>query len=94
MNNLRITATQLARNLSSLLSEVRYRNVSLEIWRGKEMVALIKPPSPDPVGYPIERLNDLLARVPPLESDDAQAFLDDLDALDTTVGAHRDPWES
>jgi antitoxin (DNA-binding transcriptional repressor) of toxin-antitoxin stability system len=38
-----VTATEFARNLSSLLNEVRYQGVSLEVRRGKEAVAHVVP---------------------------------------------------
>lgn len=91
----RITATELARTLSSVLNEVRYRDVSLEVWRGKEVVARIEPPLSRRVsGFPLERLNALVRGLPRLESEDAQAFLDELRELDQQVGVAEDPWGS
>ena len=94
MTTKRVTATEFARNLSSMLNEVRYRSVSLEVWRGKEAVARVTPPS-SRAGYPISRLNELFARLPRLSAGDADDFLRDLDELDRTVGeAGGNAWAS
>jgi antitoxin (DNA-binding transcriptional repressor) of toxin-antitoxin stability system len=41
----RITATELARNLSDILSRVRYRGESFEVLRNGEVVAELRPSS-------------------------------------------------
>lgn len=87
-----VTATELARNLSSYLSEVRYGSVVLEVRRGKEHVAQVVPPASAAGGFPIEQLNALVRSLPALEPDDAARFARDLEELDHTVGAARDPW--
>jgi hypothetical protein len=90
----RVTATEFARNLSSMLSEVRYRETSLEVWRGRELMAHISPPR-DPAGFPISGLNALMRGLPGLGRKDADAFLSDLDALDRVVGeSDREAWAS
>ena len=86
-----ITATEFARNLSSLLNEVHYQGVSLEVKRGKEIVAHVVPPPSRP-GYPIERLNRLFATLPKLDKADADLFLADLASLDRTLVQSDDPW--
>ncbi|MFM9885582.1 MAG: hypothetical protein ACKVQT_21355 [Burkholderiales bacterium] len=88
-----VTATEFARNLSSLLNEVRYQGISLEVRRGKEAVAHVIPPPSRP-GYPIERLNQLIATLPRLDKADAEAFLEDLQNLDRTLLHADDPWGS
>ncbi len=88
-----VTATEFARNLSSLLNEVRYQGVCLEVRRGKETVAHVVPPPSRP-GYPIERLNQLIATLPRLDKADAEAFLDDLGKLDRALLHSDDPWDS
>jgi antitoxin (DNA-binding transcriptional repressor) of toxin-antitoxin stability system len=80
----KVSASEFARNLSSLLNEVRYQGVSLEVRRGKETVAHVVPPPSRP-GFPIERLNQLIATLPRLDKADAATFLDDLTALDRTL---------
>lgn len=99
MSKRRVTATEFARNLSSHLSQVRYGSVELEVWRGKQPVARVLPPvalpgaTPAP-GFPIEQLNALFSNLPRLGADEAARFASDLESLDRTVGAARDPWGS
>jgi prevent-host-death family protein len=93
MPDKRVTATEFARNLSSMLNEVRYREVSIEVWRGKEPVARVVPAAPA-AGYPIDRLNALFATLPRLGARNAEAFLEDLQELDRTVGEAGDAWAS
>lgn len=94
MSTKRVSATEFARNLSSMLNDVRYRAVSLEVWRGKEAIARVTPAAQG-IGYPVDRLNDLVASLPKLSARDADAFLRDLEELDRTVGeAGGDAWAS
>lgn len=88
-----VTATEFARNLSSLLNEVRYQGVSLDVRRGKEVIAHVSPP-PSAPGYPIDRLNQLFATLPRLDRLDASVFLADLATLERTLVSPRDPWDS
>lgn len=48
----RETATELSRNLSSLLGEVRYRRIDLEVTKGDEVIALGLPPVAVSAGCP------------------------------------------
>jgi antitoxin (DNA-binding transcriptional repressor) of toxin-antitoxin stability system len=43
----KITATELARNLSDILNRVRYKGESFRIERNGEFIAEIKPAAPD-----------------------------------------------
>ena len=88
-----ISATEFARNLSSLLNEVCYQGVSLDVRRGKDIVARVSPPEPVP-GFPIGRLNEFFASLPRLTRGDADDFLEDLEALDRTLVGSSDPWAS
>ena len=92
MPSRRVTATEFARNLSSMLNEVRYRDAALEIWRGKECVARVMPVA-RPSGYPIDQLGQLFASLPRLDPDDATAFEHDLAELDRTVAMPSDSWD-
>jgi hypothetical protein len=79
-----VSTTEFARNLSSLLNEVRYQGVTLEVRRGKQTVAHVVPPPSRP-GFPIERLNQFIAALPRLDKADAATFLEELAALDRTL---------
>jgi hypothetical protein len=89
----RVTATEFSRNLSSLLNEVRYRDLSIEVVRGKEIIARVIPPEIPP-GFPIERLNGFFASLPKLHENDREDFLEDVRTLDSVLTAETDPWAS
>ena len=63
-----ITATEAARNLSEVLSRVRYRAEQFEITRGGETVARLLPPLA-PRRISVRRMFDLLARQERPDSD-------------------------
>lgn len=85
-----LTATHLARNFSEYLNQVRYQGASFDIERNSEIVARIGPPAPSG-GYPIERLGDLLAGLPEVDS---EAFLRDIhEAIDGLHG-ETETWDS
>jgi hypothetical protein len=93
MTTKRVSATQFARNLSSIMNEVRYRDLCVEVVRGKEVIARVIPPI-RPHGFPVERLNALVTALPKLDEEEAEEFLKDLHALDSTLSAQADPWGS
>lgn len=84
MGTRKVSAGELARNLSSLLNEVRYQGVSLEVRRDNEIVAHVIPQC-SRAEFPMEHLNQLIATLPRLDEADAAAFLEDLRALDRTL---------
>ena len=88
-----ITATQLSRNFSDLLNQVRYQHVTLEIMRGNELVAYVSP-SPVAAGYPIDQLDRLLAGLPRLSAEEARHFLDDIHHGVAIQSAGADAWAS
>ena len=73
-----ITATELVRNLSSVIDEVRISGQSLYITKGTQTVAELSPP---PIsGYPIDKLSNLLSSLPKLNND-AEAMAQGLKKL-------------
>ena len=92
-----ITVTEFSRSLSDFLSQVQYQGQSLEIQRGKRVIARVLPAAASG-GFPVDRLDELLAQGPQLSTAERAAMADDLrdqrarlvnQALDT-----RDPWAS
>lgn len=63
-----ITATEAARNLSEVLSRVRYRGEHFEVTRGGESVARLLPPLA-PRRVTVRRLFELLTRQERPDSD-------------------------
>ena len=88
-----ITATHLARNFSDLINQVRYKHLTLEVMRGKELIAYVSP-APLSVGYPISQLDRLLASLPRLSDEDTQHFLDDIHQGVASQSMEHDAWVS
>lgn len=69
----KLSATQLAKNLSDILSRARYNGERFVIERNGEPVASIEPPPK--VGITLEELASLINDLPPID----ERFADDLD---------------
>jgi prevent-host-death family protein len=84
----KITATELARNLSDILNRVRYKGERFVIERNGESVATLEPP---PKRMTIEQFVEFLRTLP--RADDR--FADDLEEIRRSQGALRPPraWE-
>ena len=75
----KITATDLARSLSDVLSRVHYRRESFLIERNGEVVATLIPSHP----IPVVSLRDVVARLGPLAMP-GDGFADDLEAVQSS----------
>lgn len=93
MSKLSVTATYLSRNLSDLLNQVGYRRVTLEVTRGSELVAYVCPAS-GVTGYPIDRLDRLLASLPRFSTEEADHFLVDIQAGVASQTVEPVAWDS
>jgi antitoxin (DNA-binding transcriptional repressor) of toxin-antitoxin stability system len=83
----KITATELARNLSDILNRVRYKGESFEVMRGGETIAEITGSSNVST---VRDFVDMWKRLPP--ADDKWA--DDLEAIHEAQGTLPvSPWE-
>jgi prevent-host-death family protein len=71
----RVTATELARNLSDLLNRVRYRGERLEVVRGGEVIAEVAPAVGGSAS--VRRLFEVLEGLPKRDL----AFADDLERI-------------
>ena len=87
----RITATEIARNLSDVFNRVRYRAESFAVERSGETIAIISPVQ----NQPRPRTGAELLRLGPWPKADPD-FADDLEAIirSQPVEVPRDPWES
>lgn len=88
-----ITATQLARNFSDLLNQVRYQGLTLEVVRGNEVVACVSPPSVAS-GFPVAELDRLMASLPRLSDEESREFLADMHEAMTSLTATPEAWGS
>lgn len=85
-----VTATELARNMASVIDRVRYTGKSLYITKGSQTIAELSPPPK--AGFPAEGLNDFLASLPKL-GDDAQQMSDDLRMVRDNASLPESPWD-
>ncbi len=86
-----LTATQLARELSDVLNRVAYRRESFVVVRGNRALAELRPL---PQGTRLGDLPAVLAALPRLQPEDAEAFANDLDAARRDLPIAADPWAS
>ena len=88
-----LTATEVARRFADVLNRVAFRRESFIVARGQRPVAELRPV---PAGTRLGDLPTLLASLPRLGEDDADAFAADLEtARSGLAGAEAtDPWAS
>ena len=86
----RITATELARNLSDILNRARYRRERFEVVRNGEVVAVIEPPLPRPLTW-----REFLEKWPTLPKPDPD-FWKDLEEAHRLMNQQQEPpsWDS
>lgn len=85
-----VTATELVRNLSGLIDKVRMTRRSLYITKGSQTVAELSPPPKS--GLPIEKLGELLAKLPKL-GNDATAMEADIKTVRQQTSLPGNPWD-
>ena len=86
---LTIKATDLVRNLSSTIDQVRISGKPLLITKGAKAVAELRPPPK--VAFPVLRLQELLESLPTLGKEQ-KAMLRDLVNVRKKSGLPKDPW--
>ena len=85
-----ITATELVRNLSKVIDEVRISGHSLYITKSSQTVAQLSPPPK--YGYPIKNLADLLNSLPSLK-EESKSMADDLQRIKHQSTLVENPWD-
>ena len=88
-----LTVTEFSRGLSDFLNQVQYQGQTLDIQRGKRVVARVLPVVASD-GFALYRLDDFLARGPQLSASERQAMAGDLSAVRAQLTAADDPWAS
>jgi antitoxin (DNA-binding transcriptional repressor) of toxin-antitoxin stability system len=86
-----LTVTEFSRGLSEFLNQVQYRGQTLDISRGKKVVARVTP-SASADGYAINQLDTLLAQGQQLSAAERLSMASDVRTLRARLGAARDPW--
>jgi len=88
-----ISITNIARNFSEYINRVAYRGEHFIVLRGKKPVAELRPV---PHGNTLAELPELLAALPKLSPEEAEAFTEDLNAAKKELENQnlRDPWDT
>jgi antitoxin (DNA-binding transcriptional repressor) of toxin-antitoxin stability system len=87
-----LTVTEIARSFAEYINRVVYRGESFILTRGNKPVAEIRPL---PIGRKLSELPAIMASIPHLSPDDAEAFAKDVyDGIEAMKRMPvRDPWE-
>lgn len=93
MSVVALTVTEFSRGLSDFLNQVQYQGQSLDIQRGKKVVARVLPAVASS-GFPIDQLDDLLANGPQLKGPERLAMAADVRAIRSGLKSKSDPWAS
>lgn len=91
MSSVLLTVTEFSRGLSDFLNQVQYQGQSLEIQRGKRVVARVLPAVASE-GFALDRLDEFLAQGPQLSDAERRAMAGDLASVRSQLGTPDDPW--
>ena len=96
MNALTVKATDFSRGLSEFLNQVQYQGQTLDIERGKRVVARVSPPAGlrGAEGYPISQLGGLLTQGAQLAQGDRDQMAKDVRSVRLGLLNKADPWAS
>jgi len=86
-----VTVTEFSRGLSNFLNQVQYQGQTLDIQRGKKLVARVLPATATE-GFPIAQLDEMLAKMPQISAAERLQWVEDLDSLRTNFSARSNPW--
>ena len=70
---------------------MQYQGQSLDIQRGKRVVARVLPAVASS-GFPIDQLDDVLAKGPQLKASERLAMTEDVRSVRTSLKTKSDPW--
>ena len=88
-----LTVTEFSRGLSEFLNQVQYQRQSLDIQRGKRVIARVLPAAASD-GFAMDRLDDFLAAGPQRSASERHAMAGDLGAVRAQLSTPGDPWGS
>lgn len=84
-----ISATDLARNVASVIDKVRVSGHSVYITKGSQTVAELNPPPKQ--GLPVSQLGEFLKSLPSL-GDDAEQMSEDMKTIRSHANLPENPW--
>ena len=90
MSAVALTVGEFSRGLPNFLSQVQYQVHSLDILRSKKAAARMLPAAVSS-GFPIDQLDDALAKGPQLKASGRLAVAEDVRSLRTGLKAQSDP---
>lgn len=90
MATVSVSVTEFSRGLSEFLSHVQYRGQVLDIERGKRIIARVSPVAAAD-GFPIDQLDDFLAKGPQLGSE-RESMAKDVQAVRAKLRKRATPW--
>ena len=90
---LTVTVTEFSRSLSDFLSQVQYQGQSLDIQRGKRVIARVLP-AVAANGFPLDKLDALLTGGPQLSTTERLAMASDVASQRSKLVARSDRWAS
>ena len=87
-----LTVTEMARSFAEYINRVAYRGESFVLTKGNKPIAEIRPL---PVGRKLSELPAMMASLPRLTPEEAEAFGKDIDEARQAMNRIpiRDPWE-
>lgn len=91
MGVIALTVTEFSRGLSNFLNQVQYQGQTLDIQRGKKLVARVLPAGTTD-GFPIGKLDEMLAKGPQLSAAERQTMANDVAAVRANLASRSDPW--
>jgi hypothetical protein len=90
MPTVSVSVTEFSRGLSEFLNHVQYQGQVLDIERGKRVIARVSPVALTD-GFPIDQLDDFLAKGPQLGAD-RKSMAKDVKAVRTKLRNRVSPW--
>lgn len=90
MSTVSISVTEFSRGLSEFLNHVQYQGQVLDIERGKRIIARVSPVAVAD-GFPIDQLDDFLAKGPHLGAD-RKAMVKDVKTVRAKLRNRATPW--
>jgi hypothetical protein len=85
-----VSVTEFSRGLSEFLNHVQYHGQVLDIERGKRVIARVSPVALTD-GFPIDQLDDFLAKGPQLGAD-RKLMAKDVQTVRTKLRNRASPW--
>jgi hypothetical protein len=93
MSTIAVNVTDFSRSLSEFLNKVQYNGQTLNLERGKRVIAQVSPAGTAD-GFPISQLDNLLQNGPQLSSNERNAMAQDLAEVRSKLKTKTDPWAS